>query len=164
METPPGDTSARPCVLVADDNPINRLVAVHMLAYWGIKPFLSMNGGEAVVSACALRPDLILMDLQMPVLDGWAATRQIRLFERVHARVRGPIVAYTSCDVSTGHALLRDCGFDAVLVKPCDLQALHACLVRWRVPGLNVPVDAKLVSLGRAPMGNVARHDAPSFE
>ena len=54
MQAIPGDSSARPCVLVVDDNPINRLVAIHMLSRWGIKPFVAMNGGEAVVSAARL--------------------------------------------------------------------------------------------------------------
>ena len=118
------------CVLVVDDNPVNLLLASEMFSSWGIKPMLAADGAQAVSLASELRFDLILMDIQMPVLDGLAATREIRRVERELARARVPIVAYTSSR-STQARLLRDFGLDAVLDKPCDAQALRDCLVRW---------------------------------
>lgn len=121
----------RPRVLVVDDNPVNQLAASEMLHCWGITPLLAADGAEAVALACELRFDLILMDLQMPVLDGLGATRQVRRFERDHARARVPVVAYTSSASSVDHSLLRECGLDDLLDKPCDAQTLRQCLMRW---------------------------------
>src|SRR5688500_4273165 len=94
----------RPLILVVDDNPANRALASAMLTCWGRKPLLAAGGAEAVVLACELRLDLILMDLQMPAPDGFAATAQIRRFERAHGRRRVPVVGYTSAAVSAGQA------------------------------------------------------------
>ena len=71
------------------------------------------------------------MDLQMPAPDGFAATAQIRRFEREHGRRRVPVVAYTSATVSVGHPRLRDSGIDAVLRKPADAQSFRECVTRW---------------------------------
>ena len=118
------------CVLVVDDNPVNLMLAAEMLSFWRIKPLLAADGAQAVALANDQRLDLLLRDIQMPVLEGLAATREIRRVERELARARVPIVAYTSSR-STQARLLRDFGLDAVLDKPCDAQALRDCLVRW---------------------------------
>lgn len=121
-------------VLVVDDDPVNLVVASQMLSSIGIKPLLGGDGAEAVALACELELDLILMDLQMPVLDGFAATAQIRRFEREHARTRVPVVAYTATLVSAEHPRLRDSGIDAVLAKPCGVRAIQECVMRWCIP------------------------------
>ncbi|HSW08376.1 MAG TPA: response regulator [Aquabacterium sp.] len=118
-------------MLVVDDNLINRLVAQELLSTWGIEPLLAVDGGEAVALACDHCFDLILMDLHMPVLDGLAATRQIRRFEHDHGRARVPVVAFTSDTLDAEHPPLRDSGVDGVLGKPCEPSALHACVLRW---------------------------------
>jgi CheY-like chemotaxis protein len=130
---PAHDTPAtdRPLILVVDDNPVNRTLASELLSCWGIMPLLAAGGAEAVVLACELRLDLILMDLRMPVPDGYAAAAQIRRFERAHGRRRVPVVAYTSADVSADQPRLRDSGIDAVLHKPADAQAFRECVTRW---------------------------------
>lgn len=126
--------ACRPRILVVDDNPSNQSDVCELLACWGITPMLAADGAEAVALACGHDFDLILMDLQMPVLDGLAATTQIRRHEREHSGTRAPVVAYTSSSVSG--SVLRDCGVDAVLEKPCDAKALQDCLLRW-YPALN---------------------------
>jgi CheY-like chemotaxis protein len=116
-------------VLVADDNPANLGDARELLGRWGITPMLAADGAEAVALACQAGFDLILMDLQMPVLDGLAATKQIRLFEREQSRARTPVLAYTSYAIDA--RILRDCGIDGVLEKPCSPSALQGCLSHW---------------------------------
>jgi CheY-like chemotaxis protein len=118
-----------PRVMVVDDNPDHRMAVRELLLNRGINPMLAGDGAEAVALATVNQFDIILMDLQMPVLDGLAASRQIRRFELEHDRPRVPVVAYTSR--ATSESLLRNCGLDAVLEKPCSADALEACLERW---------------------------------
>jgi CheY-like chemotaxis protein len=125
---------ARPLVLVVDDNPVNLMVASEMLSYCGIKPLLASDGAEAFAIACERRLDLILMDLTMPVLDGFDATALIRRFERENGHPRVPVVAYTATLVSNDKPRLRECGIDAVLEKPVDVHAFQACVMRWCSP------------------------------
>jgi len=132
----PTDRGSR--VLVVDDNPVHRMLASEMLALWGINPLLATDGSEAVALACELRLELILMDLQMPVLGGLEATRQIRRFELERARPRVPIVAYTSGAFATDRMRLQDFGLDGVLGKPCEAHELYECLFRW-CPATTVP-------------------------
>ena len=117
------------CVMVVDDNPVNLMLASEMLLSFGLSPMLAADGAEAVALACEVRLDLILMDMQMPVLDGIAATRQIRRLEREHRRSRVPVVAYTSTAPTL--RLLQDAGIDDVLDKPCNRAELQACLECW---------------------------------
>jgi len=121
----------RPVVLVADDSPANRMVAFELLSRMGIKALLAADGAEAVTLAGEVPLSLILMDLQMPVLDGCAATWEIRQFEHEHALKRVPVVAYTSRDLPADPNLLREIGFDAVLPKLGDAQAFRDCVMHW---------------------------------
>jgi len=135
LESSPKARSPR--VLVVDDNPVHRMLTSEMLALWGIEALLAVDGSEAVALACERPLELILMDLQMPVLDGLGATRQIRRFELDRTRARVPIVAYTSAAFGTSRMRLQDFGLDGVLAKPCEAHELHACLQRW-CPALTV--------------------------
>jgi len=131
----------RPRVMVVDDNPANHLDASELLSAWGITPVLAADGAEAVALARGQDFDLILMDLNMPVLDGLSATQQIRRYEAENAHARAPVVAYTSSvfaelDPDVPNALLRSRGIDGLLAKPCDARSLKACLVRWCPQGI----------------------------
>ena len=126
---PPAPSAARVCVLVVDDNPVNLMVISALMVSRGVVPVLAADGAEAVALACARRFDLILMDLQMPVMDGLAATSAIRRFESACAGPAVPVVAYSS--TSPGGALLARHGFSGGLSKPCEDQDLEDCLVRW---------------------------------
>lgn len=141
-------------VLVVDDSPVNRMIALAQLELLDVSPVLANDGAEAVALACAETFDLILMDLQMPVLDGLGATARIRRFESESASPRVPVVAYTSCAVGSDAAFVRDFGLDAVLEKPCDLTALRECLLSWcpaPVASLDEPrPTAAMATLGRA--------------
>ena len=120
-----------PRVMVVDDNPVNRMLASEMLALWGVKALLVEDGSQAVALARERPLALILMDLQMPVLDGLGATLQIRRFEAERSRPRVPIVAYTSAFYGTDPKRLQHFGLDGLLAKPCEVHELHECLLRW---------------------------------
>ena len=133
-----------PRILVVDDHKGNRLMLAAFLAQWSIAPIEAVDGAEAVALACGHRFDLILMDLQMPILDGLVATAQIRSFERKHLRPRAPIVAYSSSILASDWPSLRACGFDESLDKPCSDQSLAACLMRWCGSDLSHAIPAGL--------------------
>ncbi len=119
MNSPRKDTA--PLVLIVDDYQDAREMYAEYLEYSGYRVAEARNGLEAVEKAFALHPDVILMDLSLPVMDGWEATRRLK----ADARTRSiPVVALT------GHALdghsreAQDAGGDAYVTKPCLPDAL----------------------------------------
>ena len=106
----------RPLVLVVDDYQDAREMYAEYLSFSGFRVAEAANGLEALEKAFELRPDVILMDLSLPGLDGWAATRQLKDDDRTKDI---PVVALT------GHALAgasdgaRQAGCDAFVTKPC---------------------------------------------
>ena len=116
-------------ILVADDNEVNRQVAQHMLELLGCSVHSACNGMEVAEMAYKQRYDLILMDCQMPEMDGYHATARIRKCEEAGGRV--PIIALTA------HAMLGErekcivAGMDDFLSKPIRPQALRETLERW---------------------------------
>jgi CheY-like chemotaxis protein len=116
-------------VLVVDDDPSDLAHACALLERCGVSPQSAVDGVQAVALARVHDFDLILMDLQMPVLDGLGATMQIRSRENARSRPRATVLAYTS--VALGDDLLRACGIDGVLAKPCSATAMRECLHRW---------------------------------
>ena len=119
-------------VLAANDNPGNQYEVGELLACMGATVLVADNGAQAVAIARDNNLDLVLRDLQMPVLDGLGATMQIRQRERENLLSRVAVVAYTHS--STDSRLMQECGLDAVLDKPCTEQSLRECLTRWCDP------------------------------
>jgi len=119
-------------VLLVEDNDFNQQVAMELLAGAGIEVSLAVNGQEALDQAAAGRFDAVLMDLQMPVLDGYEATARIRARPGLEAL---PIIAMTA------HALVQErdkclaAGMRDYLTKPIDPQDLLAVLGKWIRPG-----------------------------
>ena len=115
-------------VLLAEDSAVNQQVAVELLALAGVVVDVAGDGRSAVEAAAARVYDLILMDVQMPVLDGLEATRQIR---RLPGREHTPIVAMTANAFEDDRQACLDAGMDDHLAKPVDPERLYAALGRW---------------------------------
>ena len=119
-----GRTEAR-TVLVADDNSDTRRVVRWMLEQKGYAVIEAADGQQAVAAAVRHRPDLILMDLLMPVLDGFEAVRQVR----EHEALRGvPVVAMTGRDAAASRDRAEDLGFNQYLSKPLDFLRLNVVI------------------------------------
>lgn len=115
-------------VLVVDDNPANRKVAEAMLKAAGCHVITANNGREALDSLQGGDVDLVLMDCQMPVMDGYEATRSWRNQERNR---RIPIIALTANASPDNETACLDSGMDAVLGKPFRRQQLEMLLGAW---------------------------------
>jgi len=115
-------------VLLADDNPVNQFVGKAMLDQLGADAVVVHDGQAAVEQALQQTFDLVLMDLQMPVLDGLEATRRLRAHEQMHARRRTPVVAVTGQVSHDFDAERRAAGIDAVLNKPYTIDELRQLL------------------------------------
>ncbi|WP_295386257.1 response regulator [uncultured Thiodictyon sp.] len=115
-------------VLLAEDNAINRKVALSMVRKLGIEADTAENGEEAVARCRTTEYDLILMDCQMPILDGFAATRLIRALDGTH---RPAIVALTANAMEKDREHCIDAGMDDYISKPFKQQDLTSAFERW---------------------------------
>ncbi len=113
-------------ILVAEDNSVNRLVIQGLLAKARGAPEIVVNGAEAVRAVAAKKDgyDLILMDCEMPELDGFDATRKIRTLEREQGRDATPIVALTAHALEEHREAVFACGMDYYLSKPMTYDSL----------------------------------------
>ncbi|WP_395704119.1 ATP-binding protein [Aquabacterium sp.] len=118
-------------VLLAEDNPVNRLIAVEMLQALGLQ-VLEVDNGQAAVELLESQPvDAVLMDCQMPLLDGYAAARRIREREAREGRPRTPILALTADAFADDAERAREAGMDARLTKPFNQAQLRELLETW---------------------------------
>jgi signal transduction histidine kinase/CheY-like chemotaxis protein len=127
---------ARARVLVAEDNPVNQRVASHMLNKLGYRCDIASNGLEAVEMLAQLPYDLVLMDCQMPELDGYSATRAIRERENSGSR-HTPIIAMTANAMREDRARCLEAGMDGFIPKPIALEELETAMECW------IPADVK---------------------
>ena len=119
-------------VLVAEDNPVNQEVAREYLGAFGCTVVVVENGEEAVAAANARDYDIVLMDCQMPVLDGLSAVRQIRAGERRCGNKAVPIIAVTANAYESDRVDALAAGMDDYLVKPFSDDALRAMIEKWK--------------------------------
>jgi len=126
------EVEKKPLVLVVDDFADNREMYSEYLTYSGYDVIEAKNGKEALEAAQARAPDIIIMDLSLPAMDGWEATRRLKADDRTR---RIPVVALT------GHALAghsqgaREAGCDSFLAKPCLPDQLVAEIKRMLATG-----------------------------
>jgi two-component system, cell cycle response regulator DivK len=105
----------KPLILVADDDMDNRAIMAAGLAAAGFRVALAEDGARALAEAASRAPDLILMDMSMPVLDGYAATRRLKADPGLR---RIPVVALTAFALAGDEAKARAAGCDGYITKP----------------------------------------------
>ncbi|MDX2051149.1 MAG: ATP-binding protein [Polyangiaceae bacterium] len=152
-------------ILVVEDNEVNQLVALELLAELGHIPEVVGNGAEAVKAVSTRHYDAVLMDCQMPVMDGYEATRRIRKLNTAAAKI--PIFALTAHALPGDRTKALEAGMDAYLTKPLAENALVKMLDRWFDDVAEPPelitsedLDARRASLG-APPAPSAPPEAP---
>jgi two-component system, cell cycle response regulator DivK len=114
-------------VLLVEDTEDNRQMMRRLLEMSGFRVVEATNGREAVKVASDVRPQIILMDLSLPFIDGLAATRQIRRLPDLN---RVPIVAVSAHDTADFHSEALDAGCDAYVTKPIDYPELEELVNR----------------------------------
>ena len=135
-ELPSGPDSAPPAklrghVLLVEDNPVNQMVAQRLLGMLGLQCETADNGEKALDRMRVGGLDLILMDCQMPVKDGYSATIEWRQHEAAQNLPRIPIIAMTANAMAGDRQKCIDAGMDDYLSKPVDRRVLEATIGRW---------------------------------
>lgn len=118
-------------ILLVEDNPVNLLVAQKLLGVLGFEADTATDGEAALSSMESARYDMVFMDCQMPVLDGYAATRRWRAMETESGGRPIPIVAMTANAMAGDRERCLAAGMDDYLSKPVAREQLNACLQRW---------------------------------
>ncbi|MBI3156546.1 MAG: response regulator [Burkholderiales bacterium] len=148
----------RGSVLVAEDNPVNQGVARAMLRRIGIEPLIAANGQEALRLLREHAVDLVLMDCQMPVMDGYEAAAAIRR-DPPRTGAPLPIVALTANAMPGDEARCRAAGMDGFLAKPYSFVQLREVLLRW-LPVADAPaLRVDLAPAARAGVAPAAQAD-----
>lgn len=152
-------------ILLVEDNDINQLVAGEILRDAGFLVEIACNGQIALDKIAAAPYDLVLMDMQMPVMDGVTATVEIRRQERFASL---PIVAMTANAMQTDRDRCLESGMNDFLVKPINPEALFAMLARWIKPGKTAQPAAARAAHAASPgvaaegIGAIAGLDIPT--
>jgi PAS domain S-box-containing protein len=134
-------------ILLVEDNPVNQLVASTMIKRFGHHVSIANNGVEGINAIATGRFDMVLMDMQMPVMDGLEATAAIRARETITGG-RMPIVALTANAMEGHRELCVAAGMDDYLVKPFEAGELRKVLLRW-LPNDALPDPANTVNVER---------------
>nr|WP_200869625.1 hybrid sensor histidine kinase/response regulator [Stutzerimonas stutzeri] len=118
-------------ILVAEDNSISTKVIRGMLSKLNLKPDTASNGEEALASIKTQPYDLVLMDCEMPIMDGFEATARLRAWEASEGRPRTPVVALTAHILSEHRERARDAGMDGHMAKPVEMSQLRELIEHW---------------------------------
>jgi signal transduction histidine kinase/CheY-like chemotaxis protein len=140
FKAPNVDPSRKSRILLVEDNPVNLMVAQRLLQVLGAECDTAGNGQVALEKLDGGGYDMVLMDCQMPVLDGYAATRRWREIEQErNLDHRLPIIAMTANAMAGDRQKCLDAGMDDYLAKPVTRGDLERCIERWRGASLSVP-------------------------
>jgi CheY-like chemotaxis protein len=151
-------------VLLAEDNPVNQEIAVALLQAGGLEVDVVGDGAAAVARATRERYDLVLLDVQMPVMDGLEAARRLRLLPGWR---EVPLLAMTANAYAEDRAACLAAGMNDHVVKPVDSLQLYEALLRWlpsREPGTHPPAAAPLPTLDPAVGQRLAGEYAEAYE
>ena len=119
-------------ILLAEDNPINQKVAIRILRHLGYQADIVTNGCEVIEAIATKSYDLILMDVQMPKMNGVETTRQIRYQESQASQTKPiPIIAITANSSFDDEALCQEAGMCDYLTKPIEIGRLKSILARY---------------------------------
>ena len=118
-------------ILIAEDNVVNQLVLTKMLDSARYDFTIAENGAIAVEKFQQTQPQLIVMDVSMPVMDGYEATRKIRTLEKKMGPARTPIIAATAHILPEDRAKCLEVGMDDFISKPMRKQTLDETLDKW---------------------------------
>ena len=139
-----------PKILLVEDNPVNREVAVGMLESLGCATDAAENGWLAIEAMNAASYDAVLMDCQMPVMDGLTATGEIRRREQTSGAARVPVIALTANAMEGDRERCLAAGMDDFLSKPFTQQQLATLLRRWLA--LRALPESERRDLSRVPL------------
>ena len=162
-QTEPAARKLDAAVLLVEDNPVNQELALHMLEILGCRAKVANNGREALEALDSNHFDLALMDCQMPEMDGFEATAEIRRRETVRANGRMPIVALTAGAVEGDRERCLAAGMDDYVSKPFAFRELERALIRWlpadrKAPPRSPHVDLQVLERMRTLRGNGGTH------
>ena len=115
-------------ILLVEDNAVNQYLVLELLQPKGLHVFVAGNGNEAMALAKVTSFDLVLMDIQMPEMDGYEATRQLRQLPNY---ANTPIIAMTASTMTGDQALCINAGMNDFVAKPFDMKMLFAILAKW---------------------------------
>jgi signal transduction histidine kinase/CheY-like chemotaxis protein len=138
-------------VLLAEDNEFNAMLATELLTRMGLDVTLATDGAEAIRQAAGRRFDVILMDCQMPNIDGYEATRRIRMIESRGSAVLVPIIAVTANALAGDREKCLAAGMNDYLAKPYTAAQLRSKLVSWLPEPIDREDAGKLLESLRAP-------------
>ncbi|CBL45815.1 sensor histidine kinase/response regulator [gamma proteobacterium HdN1] len=139
-------TTAGRRALVVEDNPVNQLVLKAALSKLGLETITANNGEEGIVAVIENSLDVILMDCQMPIMDGFEATRRIRALNTDKAGI--PIIAITANAMSRDRDLCIEAGMNDYMSKPVNIKLLEELLLKW------LPAPANDGVIEHSPLAN----------
>ncbi len=117
-------------ILIAEDDQATRVLMRKILKTFGIEADIVENGLDAINYYTSRKYDLVIMDIQMPIMDGFETVQMIREYEK-ESKSRTPVVALTAYVSEQDHAMCLNYGMDDVLTKPVDLEQIYEMIRKW---------------------------------